>query len=451
MPPGPPRLPFIGSLLHMPKSHPWKTYTRWAKEHGKDITHIDVLGSHILVINTAKAAFELFERRGLLYADKPPLYFLNKVIGFDWVMGFQGYSPRWREFRKYFHQSFNQTAAQSFRPLLLGATHELLRRLLDEPDDFLDHLRQTAGRVILLIAYGIDAKSKDDPHIQTAERGLQAVAFGAHIRGQLFDFFPLLLRLPSWFPGATYKAEAKPWKKYAEAMIEDPYRASKAAFTNGTAPPNVTASLLSQLDSKPSPITEDMVKLVPANMYLAGTDTSVSALGTFLLAMTLYPQAQRRAQAEIDAVIGEGGRLPDFSDEASLPYVGAVVKEVLRWRPVGPLALPHCLTQDDTYDGYFLKGGSWVIGNTWAIFHDESIYPDPDTFSPERYFDNPALPYPNEAFGYGRRWCAGKWMAIDNLWITVVSVLATMNVEKARDEFGREIVPKDEYTTGFVV
>lgn len=42
-------------------------------------------------------------------------------------------------------------------------------------------------------------------------------------------------------------------------------------------------------------------------------------------------------------------------------------------------------------------------------------------------------------------------MAIDNLWITVVSVLATMNVEKARDEFGREIVPKDEYTTGFVV
>lgn len=86
-----------------------------------------------------------------------------------------------------------------------------------------------------------------------------------------------------------------------------------------------------------------------------------------------------------------------------------------------------------------------------AIFHDESIYPDPDTFSPERYFDNPALPYPNEAFGYGRRWCAGKWMAIDNLWITVVSVLATMNVEKARDEFGREIVPKDEYTTGFVV
>lgn len=47
--------------------------------------------------------------------------------------------------------------------------------------------------------------------------------------------------------------------------------------------------------------------------------------------MTLYPQAQMRAQAEIDAVIGKGGRLPDFSDEASLPYVGAVVKEVLRY------------------------------------------------------------------------------------------------------------------------
>lgn len=84
----------------MPKSHPWKTYTRWAKEHGesffkftmqqglslfwavsgKDITHIDVLGSHILVINTAKAAFELFERRGLLYADKWAILFISCCV-----------------------------------------------------------------------------------------------------------------------------------------------------------------------------------------------------------------------------------------------------------------------------------------------------------------------------------------------------------------------------------
>ena len=63
---------------------------------------------------------------------------------------------------------------------------------------------------------------------------------------------------------------------------------------------------------------------------------TVSALETFFLAMALYPEAQRTAHAEIDAVLGDS-RLPDFSDEEKLPYVGAVLKEVLRWHPVVPL------------------------------------------------------------------------------------------------------------------
>ena len=54
--------------------------------------------------------------------------------------------------------------------------------------------------------------------------------------------------------------------------------------------------------------------------------------------MTLYPEVQRKAQAEIDQIVGNS-RLPDFSDEVTLPYVQAVLKEVLRWHPVTPLGL----------------------------------------------------------------------------------------------------------------
>ncbi len=57
-----------------------------------------------------------------------------------------------------------------------------------------------------------------------------------------------------------------------------------------------------------------------------------------MLAMTLYPEAQRKAQAEIDDVVGNT-RLPVFSDEEELPYVQAVLKEVLRWHPVAPLCM----------------------------------------------------------------------------------------------------------------
>ena len=62
----------------------------------------------------------------------------------------------------------------------------------------------------------------------------------------------------------------------------------------------------------------------------------MSAIYTFFLAMTLYPDAQRRAQEEIDAVIGTD-RLPGFADREHLPYVEALVKEVFRWNPVAPL------------------------------------------------------------------------------------------------------------------
>jgi cytochrome P450 len=70
-------------------------------------------------------------------------------------------------------------------------------------------------------------------------------------------------------------------------------------------------------------------------MYAAGADTTVSALSTFILAMLANPEAQRKAQREIDSVVGLGN-LPDFSDEEGMPYVAAVVKEVLRWKNVTP-------------------------------------------------------------------------------------------------------------------
>ena len=63
---------------------------------------------------------------------------------------------------------------------------------------------------------------------------------------------------------------------------------------------------------------------------------TATALSNFALAMTLYPEVQRRAQAELDAVVGPH-RLPNFSDQPSLPYVDAIVKETLRWNPVVPL------------------------------------------------------------------------------------------------------------------
>lgn len=85
-----------------------------------------------------------------------------------------------------------------------------------------------------------------------------------------------------------------------------------------------------------------------------------------MLAMTLHPEIQRRAQAEIDAVIGSE-RFPQISDRESLPYVAALVSEVQRWGSVAPQGLPHVSNEDDVYNGYFIPKGTIVIANLWFV------------------------------------------------------------------------------------
>lgn len=150
---------------------------------------------------------------------------------------------------------------------------------------------------------------------------------------------------------------------------------------------------------------------------------TVSAIYSFFLAMTLFPHVQKRAQEEIDAVVGSD-RLPSFGDRPNLPYVEALVQEVFRWNPVAPLGtlpavcarpgndrvlgVPHRLMEDDIYEGYLIPKGSIVIANIWQMLHDPSVYANPLEFDPTRYLPwggGEAAPDPREiCFGFGRRY-----------------------------------------------
>lgn len=85
-----------------------------------------------------------------------------------------------------------------------------------------------------------------------------------------------------------------------------------------------------------------------------------------LLAMSLYPDALKTAQAELDVVVGSR-RLPDYGNRNELPYVSAIIKEALQWHVVLPLSLPHCTVEDDELHGYFIPAGTIIMPNTWCI------------------------------------------------------------------------------------
>ena len=167
--------------------------------------------------------------------------------------------------------------------------------------------------------------------------------------------------------------------------------------------------------------------------------------------MISFPEVQRRAQAEIDAVVGRD-RLPTFADAPRLPYVRAILNETLRWRPVATFAVPHVATEEDWYEGMYIPKGTTCIANLWHCNHDRTIFgEDADQFRPERQIgeNGELLPGPIEtyqvghvSFGFGRRICPGRDLATASLFINMARILWATNMEHARDENG-EIIPLD--------
>lgn len=126
---------------------------------------------------------------------------------------------------------------------------------------------------------------------------------------------------------------------------------------------------------------------------------------------------------------------------------------------VAHTAIPHRVMTDDFYKGYFIPKDSIVIGNAWSILHDPELYPDPFTFDPHHFLSNDpdypidpkALAAVDHAFGFGRRMCPGRWMAMSFAWITMVSVLASFEVGKKVDkEMGEVKEPKGEFSSGIM-
>ena len=127
----------------------------------------------------------------------------------------------------------------------------------------------------------------------------------------------------------------------------------------------------------------------------------------FFLAMIFNPKAMKKAQEELDRVVGKG-ELPGFAHRGDLPYIDALIKEVLRWNPPVPSGVPVRAMQDDVYRGCFIPAGATVIGNVWAICQNPDVYPDPKSFNPDRFLKdgkiNPLVLDPEDRiFGAGRR------------------------------------------------
>jgi cytochrome P450 len=265
------------------------------------------------------------------------------------------------------------------------------------------------------------------------------------------DMLPFLEHLPAWLPGTGFKQTAQHWKQTMQAVGEVPYQFAKNRV-HSESRTSFVAKSIAQAQQEESFTAEDehAIKWAAASMYTGGADTSVSTTAAFFLAMSMFPVVQRKAQEEIDRVIGTE-RLPIASDRDSLPYINAIVSEAQRWHPIAPMGLAHATDADDTIAGFRIPRGALLVPAVWWFTRDPSVYHDPSDFKPERFlspYNEP--PATDVTFGFGRRICPGRILAEASLFLTFAQVLAAFRIDKVADGNGVVVEPQHTFQRGII-
>ncbi|RXW22176.1 hypothetical protein EST38_g3685 [Candolleomyces aberdarensis] len=494
LPPGPKGAPLIGNLFQLPTGFEWIQYHEWCKEHNTDILYLNMAGNVMIVLDTSKVAIDLLETRSSLYSGRPYLTMITDLMKCDWHIGILTYgvfntcscisshvmftytshllrhslvftrscphmmlrliSHNRRNHRRVMHHTFHSGAVKQFRPYIIKATRNLLKRLLDDPDplNIISHIRHMAGDTILSIAYGLEIQQENDPYLKRSEAVVNALGSAGVPGAFLVDALPILKYVPAWFPGASFKRKAREWRETIRETLEIPFAEVKKATESGKYKISVVSASLQKIEegTKDEAFTEEIIQNTAGSLFTAGSDTTVSAIASCILGLLEYPEVLKKAQAQIDTVV-KPGHLPEFEDEPSLPYITAIVNETLRWRDVVPIS-------EDEYRGYRLPAGAIIIPNAWAMLHDETTYPDPFTFNPDRFI-NPEtgqIDYTHArdpsyvCWGFGRRACPGRYMAFSALWLAIASLIAVFDIEKAKEKVkvvGEDGIEREEERT----
>ncbi|KIJ19370.1 hypothetical protein PAXINDRAFT_7853 [Paxillus involutus ATCC 200175] len=413
LPPGPTPIPILGNVLALNADAPYLTYTEWAKTYG-DILYTQILGQEIIVLNSEEVAINLLEKRSRKYSDRPG-FATADLFGWEWSSPLTQYGPRFRQHRRLYHEFFRASASLSYRPRQLQAAHEMLTRIRNNPTHYAEHIETFAATVILSVTYGCDING-EETFGKSLKRGMDIMLrFSTPESAALCTTFPFAKKLPAWFPFMGFKSKAAECRKLTHDGLHGSYAWVRQQIDQGTAMPSLVGDTITKnhLDDSKDPQLVQELKESAASLYSAAADTANSVILIFVYFMMLNPEVQARAQAEID--------------------LEAMLREILRCRPVAPIGLAHATSEDDIYEGYYIPKGATIMANVWAMSQNEAKYPNPTAFLPERFLRSDGTLNDDKfgyIFGFGRRICPGRHLADASLWCAMASILAAFKLEK---------------------
>ncbi|KAL7980690.1 hypothetical protein Chor_001844 [Crotalus horridus] len=357
LPPGPTPLPFLGNILQVKTSEPFKSFLALREKYGPVFTvylgprRVVVLCGHDTVKEALVDQAEEFSGRGEIASID------RNFNGFGVALA---NGERWKQLRR-----FSLTTLRNFG---MGK-RSIEERIQEEAQYLMEEIRKTKGQLF-------------DPTFflsRTVSNVISSIVFGSR-----FDY------------------EDKTFLSLLQMINESFIEMSTPLAQVGSNPGADLAPMCVGVGQKEKGnlSTEFNLKnlvLTTLNLFFAGTETVSSTLRYGLLFLMKYPEVEEKVHKEIDQVIGPN-RLPATEDRLKMPYTDAVVHEIQRVTDIVPMGVPHTVIRDTQFRGYLLPKGTDVFPLLGSALRDPKYFSDPENFNPGHFLDENGRFKKNEAF-----------------------------------------------------
>ncbi|XP_051016037.1 cytochrome P450 2D26 [Acomys russatus] len=428
-PPGPVPLPGLGNLLQVDYENMPYSFYKLRQRYG-DVFSLQMAWKPVIVINGLKAVRELLVTCGDDTADRPEMPIYNHLGYGHKSKGviLAPYGPEWREQRRF--------SVSTLRDFGLGRK-SLEQWVTEEAGHLCDAFIQEAERpfepspllskaVANVIASLVYAQRFDyeDPFFNWMLKTLKE-SFGEDTGfvAEVLNALPILLHIPG-LPHRAFPKLSSFIGSLDKMLIEH-----KTSWDPAQPPRDLTDAFLAEVEkakgNPESSFNDENLRVVVADLFMAGMVTTSTTLSWALLLMILHPDVQRRVQQEIDEVIGQT-RHPEMADQTRMPYTNAVIHEVQRFADIIPTNVPHMTSRDIELQGFHIPKGTTLIPNLSSVLKDETVWEKPFQFHPEHFLDAQGHFVKHEAFmpfSAGRRICLGEPLARMELFLFFTCLL----------------------------
>lgn len=182
---------------------------------------------------------------------------------------------------------------------------------------------------------------------------------------------------------------------------------------------DVLSLLMNAEDTEGNPLTDQELRDELLTLLFAGYETTATALAWALYWTHRLPEVKAKILDELTTLDN-----PEPSEIARLPYLTAVCQETLRLYPVALVTFPRLVPEDTEIDGYHLPANTIILGSIYQTHHRRDIYPDPESFKPERFLERQFSPYEFMPFGAGVRRCLGEVLAQYEIKLALAQILS---------------------------